>query len=110
MDTSKWINSDGIAPYSKVPICELEKQGSEWVKAVMAVEKEAGSVSMPCQICQEPLPSAGSAEEKADPVSRHLTAAHSGVGLVDYFSRFIKPWMEAARIRLEEEIANWSNK
>ena len=40
MDTSKWINSDGKAPYAKVPICELEKQGSEWVKEVVAVEKD----------------------------------------------------------------------
>ena len=110
MDTSKWINSDGKAPYAKVPICELEKQGSEWVKEVVAVEKDRGTVSMPCQICQDVFPIAGSAETKVDPVSLHLTASHRGVGLVDYFSRFIKPWLEAARIRLEEEIVNWSNK
>ena len=73
----------------------------------MAREAEAWKAGLsakilPCQLCKENL--------EPQCLVDHLKESHGGVAWVDYYARIVKPWVEAEKAKIEQEVVEWANK
>ena len=92
---SKWQGSDGKCPYEKSDPKELETESEEWRTRLTSAS------TLPCQVCKETL--------DAGRVVGHLKESH-GVAFLDYYARIVKPWVEAAKAKVEQDVIDWANK